>query len=193
MINYDLTQKIEIDGTEYPITLGGDYRVVLDVITALNDKELSENEKVVVALSVFYGISPQNIVLALYDNREFIQIAFDKMMWFINCGEEINEKQSAKPPLMDWEQDFPLLIAPINKALNREIRSPEYLHWWTFISGYMEIGECTFSTVANIRKKRMKGKPLDKQEQAFFRENADKVILKNRLSQEEIDFMNEDW
>ncbi len=193
MINYELPKEIDINGTVYPITKDGDFRMVLDVITALNDNALSENEKVVVSLSIFYGTEPQGVVSALYrGEKEFIQAALDKMMWFINCGED--EKAGDKePPIMDWEQDFPLLIAPINKTLGMEIRSVDYLHWWTFISGYMEMGECFFSHVTNIRRKRMKGERLDKQEQEFFRKNADKIILKNRLTQEEIDFMNEDW
>jgi len=166
--------------------------MVLDVITALHDNALPENKKVIVALSMFYEMEPQDVESALYyGERTFVQTALDKMMQFINCGE--SEKTGYKePPLMDWEQDFPLLIAPINKVLGREIRNPEPLHWWTFISGYMEMGECFFSHVTNIRQKRMKGERLDKQEQEFFRKNADKIILKNRLTQEEIDFMNED-
>lgn len=182
MINYDLPKKIEIDGTIYPLTKDGDYRVILDIITALNDEGLSGEEKSIVSLMLFYGEIPYNT-----------QTAINKMMWFINCGVEANEKKDDKPPVMDWEQDFPLLIAPINKVLNTEIRALPYLHWWTFISGYMEIGECTFSTVVAIRQKRQKGQKLDKAEQQFFRENADKVLLKNKLSQADMDFLDEDW
>jgi hypothetical protein len=193
MINYGLPKEMNVCGVTYPITNGGDYRVVLDVITALNDNALPENKKVITVLSMFYEIEPKDVEFALYyGERTFIQTALDKMMQFINCGEEEKEKYR-EPPLMDWEQDFPLMIAPINKALGREIRNPdEYLHWWTFVSGYMEIDECFFSHVTAIRQKRMKGERLDKQEQEFFRKNADKIILKNRLTQEEIDFMNED-
>ncbi len=182
MINYDLPKEIEIDGVIYPITKGGDYRVILDVITALNDTDLSEQEKIFVCFLMFYGEIPQNQ-----------EAAWKKMMWFINCGEEENRDKKPEPPVMDWEQDFSLLIAPINKVLGVEIRSVDYLHWWTFISGYTEIGECTFKNVVDIRRKRAKGQKLDKSEAEYFRKNPEKVILKNKVSQEDIDFIIGDW
>ena len=181
MINYDLPKEIEVGGLVYPITKSGDYRLILDIITALNDDELSEEERAIVCLMMFYGEIPENP-----------QEAISKMMWFINCGEDAKDKLDNKPPVMDWEQDFPLLIAPINKVAGIEIRSADYIHWWTFVSWYMEIGECTFSNVVSIRQKRQKGMKLDKTEQDFFRENADKVLLKNRLNQDDLDFLDEE-
>lgn len=177
MINYDLPKKLEISGKLYSITKNGDYRVILDIIAALNDDELSEEERAYVCLMMFYGEIPINP-----------EEAIKKMMWFINCGEEDNHKE--KPPVMDWEQDFPLLIAPINKVAGVEIRSVEYIHWWTFVSWYMEIGECTFSYIVGIRQKRQKGKKLEKAEQEFFNQHSDKVLLRNRLSQEDLDFLD---
>lgn len=52
MINYELPTKVNIDGTEYPINKNGDYRMVLDVISVLNDNELTKQEKAYCALSI---------------------------------------------------------------------------------------------------------------------------------------------
>ena len=59
------------------------------------------------------------------------------------------------------------------------------MHWWTFLSAYMEIGECTFSHVLSIRTKKAKGKTLEKWEQEFARENSDIIKLNHKLSEEE--------
>lgn len=60
-------------------------------------------------------------------------------------------------------------------------RGKDYLHWWTFLSAFMEIGECTFNTYVGIRDKLRRGKKLDKFEQKLYNENRDKIILKKKM------------
>ncbi len=71
------------------------------------------------------------------------------------------------------------------KVVGHDVRGDEYMHWWTFLSGYLEIGECTFSHVISIRQKKAKGKKLEKWEQEFAKENKNLVYLKQRKSEEE--------
>lgn len=179
MMNYSLPTEIEIEDVTYSINKKGDYRMVLDVISALNDDSLTDQEKAICSLGIFYN----------FNVPEDTQAAIDEMMRFINCGEDGENNQQTKQPLMSWEQDFNVLVAPINKALGVEIRSAPYLHWWTFISGYMEIGECQFSTIATIRQKKQKGLKLEKWEQEFYIENRRKVDLKVKYTTEEKNFM----
>jgi hypothetical protein len=149
----------------------------LDVIAALNDEDLTQQEKVYCALSIFYNFNiPENA-----------QKAADEMMKFISCGE--NAESSDKPPSMNWEQDFNIIVAPINKALGTEIRAMPYLHWYTFVSAYMELGECQFSHIINIRQKKQKGTKLEKWEQEFYNENKSKIDLKVNYTSEEKEFM----
>nr|DAM30170.1 MAG TPA: hypothetical protein [Caudoviricetes sp.] len=180
MMNYTLPTEIQIEGLSYPINKNGDYRMILDVISVLNDDSLADNEKAVCALAIFYN----------FNVPDDAQEAVNEMMRFINCGELEEKSSQARQPIMNWEQDFNVLVAPINKALGIEIRSVPYLHWWTFISGYMEIGECQFSTIVTIRQKRQKGKKLEKWEQEFYNENRKKVDLKPRFDDEEQKFLN---
>ena len=51
---WDLPVAVEINGKSYPIRNKCDYRVVLDVICALNDNELTDEEKVKCALFILY-------------------------------------------------------------------------------------------------------------------------------------------
>ena len=89
--------------------------------------------------------------------------------------------------------DFKILIAPINRVLGFETRTAEYVHWWTFLSAYMEIGECLFSNVISIRKKRISGKKLEPWEQEFYRENKKMVDLPQSLTDEEKEWLDSDW
>ena len=57
MINYSLPTEIIIDGVIYPINKNGDYRMILDVVSALNDETLSEQDKVRTSLCIFYDFN----------------------------------------------------------------------------------------------------------------------------------------
>ena len=104
----------------------------------------------------------------------------------------MDEKQSGrKPKVMDWQQDFPLIVSPINKALGFEVRAVEYLHWWTFLAAYQEIGDCLFAHVVSIRRKKKRGQKLDKSDQQFYRENRQIIDLKIEMTNEEQDILNE--
>ena len=86
---------------------------------------------------------------------------------------------------MEWEQDATLIITAVNRVVGREIRADKYMHWWTFLSAYMEIGECTFTHILSIRQKRDTGKKLEKCEQDYIRDNKDVVLLKDKLTEQE--------
>ena len=47
----------------------------------------------------------------------------------------------------------------------------QYLHWWTFLGAYMEIGESLFSQILSVRMKKAKGKKLEDWEREFYKEN----------------------
>ena len=69
---------------------------------------------------------------------------------------------------MDWEHDFQNIAPPVSRVLGYDVRTPnKYTHWWTFLGGYMEIGETTFSNVVSIRSKMAKGKKLEQYEKEF--------------------------
>lgn len=177
--------SVEINGEQFAIRNKCDYRVVLDAISALNDVELSKEEKLQCALYVFY----ENV-----EKITDFEIAIKEMMRIINNGEEESEQDRLpKPQLMDWEHDFKVLVAPLNKALSCEIRTVDYLHWWTFVAGYMEIGECLFSNIVSIRKKKMTGKKLEQWEQEFYKENKKMIDLPLNLTEEEQDWLDSDW
>ena len=54
MIYRFLPKSVYIDDTEYKIRNDGDYGVVLDVISALNNSKLSDYERAYCALYIFY-------------------------------------------------------------------------------------------------------------------------------------------
>ena len=184
-MNYSLPYSVNIDGEELQIRNKCDFRVVLNVIEALNDEDLTEQEKIQCALYIFYGEELAKI--SNYDE------AVKQMFIIINGGEEETE-QTEKPRLMDWSHDFQQIAPPISRVLGYDVRTPDrFTHWYTWLGGYMEIGECTFSNIVSIRSKRMKGKKLEKWEEEFYRENRKMIDLPQKLSKEEQEFLGSDW
>ena len=180
---WDFPTSLNVGGIDYEIRT--DYRAVLDVLTALNDPDLTDADDAMTAY-----MQSQVIMQIMFPNyeeipQEHIQEALDKVMEFIDIGVSDDRK---KPKTMDWEQDAPILIPAINKVLNCEIRAQKYIHWWTFLGAYMEIGESLFSSIVNIRQKLAKpGKKLEKWEQEFYKENKSLIDFhaKTERSEEE--------
>ena len=172
---YSLPTSVKVNGTEYEIQ--SDYRAVLDILTALSDNELDERDKSEVALDIFYPAFPE-MPYSCY------QEALNQCFRFIDRGQEKKPKQK-EPVLMSWEQDFDMIIAPVNRIAGCEIRALPYLHWYSFLSYYQEIGDCLFAQVVRIRDKRARGKTLDKQDREFYRRNRDIIDLKTNYTEAE--------
>lgn len=170
-MTWDLPTSVDVQGAAYAIRT--DYRCILDICTALNDPELSEAEKACVALELFY---PDFAAMPPEQFRE----ALEQCFWFIDGGQPGSGKKS--PRLVDWEQDFPHIIAPVNRVMGREVRGPEPLHWWTFLAAYNEIGDCTFAQIVRIRDKLARGKALDKQDREWYRRNRELVDFKRKYT-----------
>lgn len=183
---WDLPIDAEINGVKHPIRNNCDYRVVLDAICALNDNELTEEEKVKCALFIFYEDISQ---------IDDFEVAIKEMFRIVNGGELEEQTNDNKPRLMDWEHDFKQIAPPISRVLGYDVRTPnKYTHWYSFLGGYMEIGgECTFATIVSIRNKRAKGKKLEKWELEFLREHRKMIDLPQKLTTEEQELLNSEW
>lgn len=178
-VNYSLPTSVEISGKEYPIQ--SDYRAALDILAALSDNELDNQDKAEAALTIFY---PTLEEMPYTDYQEALQQCFR----FLDYGEDPREEKK-QPTLMSWSQDFSMIVAPINRIAGCEVRALDYLHFWTFMSYYCEIGDCLFSQVVAIRDKKARGKPLEKQEKEFYRRNRDLIDLKTTYTEAEKDVL----
>jgi len=165
---YELPTEIMIKDIPYHIRANGDYRMVLDVFSVLEDTELEQQERLISALIIFYdGMEEIEDVLAMPD----LETAIKKMFEFCNGGREYEAQTKKSRKLIDWEDDSALICSAINHVAGKEIRSEPYIHWWTFLSYYMSVGECVLSTVVSIRDKTMRGKKLEKWETEYRNEN----------------------
>lgn len=177
-----LPKKLNINGIDRAIR--SDFRVALLIFQACADPELSDEEKATVMVECLYEDE-----IPLKDYQE----ANEKASWFLDGGNSLDDKQGQAKKVMDWEQDEQIIFSAVNKVAGYETRVQEYIHWWTFLGFFNEIGEGLLSSVINIRQKKNKGKKLEKYEQEFYRENKSLIDIKQRYTaqeQAEIDYYN---
>lgn len=159
---YSLPSSAQLGSREYPHRT--DFREVLTVFSVLNDEKKPELLRWYTAISYFFeGDIP----------KEQYGAAMEYLAQFLTCG----EVGRPGPKLFDWEQDATAIIADVNVAAGREIRS-EKLHWWTFLSYFHGIREGQLSNLIAIRQKLRRGEKLEEHEQEFYRTNPEKVVLR---------------
>lgn len=181
MTSWSLPASLEVAGTEYEIRT--EFRPILDILSAFNDPELPEYARMQVMIEILYLTPPP---------EEHLEDAVKKAIWFIDCGQEMQEERQ-KPRTMDWEQDAAIIFPAVNKIAGYETRNPQqYTHWWTFMGFFNEIDDGLFSQVLAIRQKKAKGKKMEKWEKEFYEENKNLISLKAKLSQEEIDLRRQE-
>ena len=170
---FDLPRSVEIDGVEWSIR--SDYRDILTILSAFDDPNLENADKVYICLSGFY------VDFDMLSEDNYVK-AFEAAMGFIDhgCGEGKGRKT------MDWEQDANMLFPAVNKVAGYEVRAVEYMHWWTFLGLFMEISEGTYSTVLSLRSKKYGGKKLEKWELEWWSKNKAICEIKTRYSDEEL-------
>lgn len=161
-----LPTALSVSGREVPINT--DFRVMLDIYEAFCDNELSEAEKAYVCVRLMYR---EEIPVQSFEE------AVRRAYWFYDGGDMPKSKPS-RVRTIDWKQDEAILFPAVSKAVGvADVRQLPYMHWWTFLGAFGEIGEGLFTTVMSIRQKKAKGKKLEKWEKEFYSRNKSMIEL----------------
>lgn len=190
---YELPTFIKLKGRKFHITNAGDFRMVLDCFSALQDEKMSEDYRVLACLIIFYNeFDDKHIDEQLTEYKEYILDLVKEMFRFMNCGQEESPGAQQEVSLIDWKNDSTIISAAINGVANQEVRASPYLHWWTFIGYYMSIDDkSVLATVVGIRDKIVRHKKLEKWELEFKRHNPkyfvwNKSTVKDREAEQMI-------
>jgi hypothetical protein len=136
-----LPTAVEIDGVEYP--LNTDFRSCLRIIMAFEDDTLTDYEKQLIMLKTLYPIIPANIEEALKQGTKFL-----------NGGKD-NEPNDENVPtrLYLFSKDSNLIFSAFKQTHNINLQN-EKLHWWEFLSLFMDLGSNTaFCNLLGLRKR----------------------------------------
>jgi len=173
MTGWELPKTAVIGGKPY--TIHTDYREILEIFSWLQDEEKPEFLRWYVALALFFEEE--------IPDKDFAEAA-EYFRWFVSCGQE--EEKDPGPELLNWQQDAQDIVADVNKVAGQEIRALPYLHWWTFLGWFRGIGEGNLSILLSVREKLRRGKKLEPHEQAYYRRNRSRVVMRKKYSASEL-------
>ena len=93
----------------------------------MQDRNIKENEKIILALNLFYEEIPQDIKKGI-----------DGILWFYTRGNtQIKEKKSndnTKKQIYSFEHDANLIYSAFLSQYGVDLNEIDYLHWWKFKS-----------------------------------------------------------
>lgn len=171
-----LPESLDVCGKELPIN--ADFRNILTIFSALTDETLTPEEKAYIAIKRLYRVPISTAI---------VEEAIKKAYWFLDGGNMPKSKPS-EVKMLDWEHDESIIMPAVSKTIGVvDVRSLPYLHWWTFLGAFGEIGEGLFSQVVHLRQKLGKGEKLTKPEKEFIRKNDELVTLRTAEEKAAID------
>jgi len=154
-------ETLVVGGEEYEIN--SDFRFALSAILAFEDPELTLGEKNSVVLQNIFGESLERIP------EDSIEEAIDQCRWFMDGGHPSEPgEQSSGSRVYALSHDEMLIFAAFQSTHGIDL-SNSHLHWWRFLSLFMDLGQDTaFCQLVALRKRDQEGK-LSKEEQIAVR------------------------
>ena len=147
-------QAVEIDGTEYRLKTS--FRDALLTMLAFEDRSLTMNEKAQIVLVNLYEEIPENTPAAL-----------DKADWFLNGGAPERDEPVRERRLYSFSQDANYIYAAFRATHGIDLGTTD-LHWWHFLSLFMDLGQdTTFCQMVAMRKRYYAGKCTREERQAI--------------------------
>ena len=162
----DLPTAVIVDGIEYDID--SDYRAALRIMLAFEDYSLTINEQCGILLANLYKTIPNNVEHAL-------KVGFK----FLACGKDEEKTDEEPVRLYSFEQDAKFIFAAFQQTHGVDL-SITKMHWWKFITLFMDLGvNTTFCWLVSLRKRVNSGK-ASKEELRTASELGDIFAIKQR-------------
>ncbi len=167
ILTQKLPTKIKVNDNIYDINY--DYRTILNIILAFEDEDLLYEEQLYVLIKSLYK----------EEIPEFdLEKAVIKGIKFIDCGEEQKEENKIKKPrVYSFSKDGNYVFSGINQTHHIDIEEKETLHWWKFMSLFMDMStDCMFGELMYYRTRKQEGK-LTEEEKKNYKKIKDIVEL----------------
>lgn len=127
---------VEIDNKKYEIN--SDFRTSILFELMMEDRELSDEEKIYITLELYYKEVPKNI-----------KEAIEKVLWFYKAGKEDNHSSNISKTrkrslgnnkkVYSFEYDADYIFSAFFSQYNIDLQDIDYLHWWKFKSMFKSL------------------------------------------------------
>lgn len=155
-----LPTVVNIDGSEY--TINSDFRTSILFELLMKDNDLSNEDKIIQALELYYPVLPSNI-----------NEAIDKILWFYRCGKGITTSKGIgkgkSTQIYSFEYDDDYIYSAFLDQYEVDLQDIEYLHWWKFKAMFKALKQN--NEIVKIMGYRAMdlSKVKDKEEKAYYR------------------------
>ena len=165
-----LPSTVEIDGTEYEINT--DFRISVLFSLLMEDDELTEEQKVLQALSLYYPVVPNNIGKAI-----------EQIKWFYSCGKSdkpigSKKRKTNSTKVFDFEAAANYIYSAFMSQYRIDLQDIRQLHWWKFkalLEGLKEDNK--LSKIIEYRSMDL-SKIKDKEQRKFYKDMQKQYSLK---------------
>ena len=128
-----LPKKVDIDGRDYEINW--DFRTSILFEMMMNDVELSDKEKLIKGIELYYPVIPENL-----------EKAIEKIIWFYSCGKENNNESgtvsnSKNDKIYSFDYDDEYIYSAFLSQYGIDLQDIECLHWWKFKAMFKSLNE----------------------------------------------------
>ena len=176
-----LPTSFSIDGKKYEFNY--DFRTSILFCLLMQDTELTEEEKILQGLQLYYPVIPPNI-----------EEAYKKILYFYSRGKEIEDNKKVKQGkrifkrnnnrAYDFEIDADLIFSAFMTQYNINLNR-DNLHWWEFMSLFNSLKDDTeIVKIMNYRTIDVNSIE-DKKERKTYKQLQDYYSLENTMTMEE--------
>ncbi|MBY6844874.1 bacteriophage Gp15 family protein [Clostridium botulinum] len=172
---------VEIEGEDYEIN--SDFRTSILFEMLMQDDSVSEEDKIIQALQLYYPVIPSNI-----------NEAVDKMLWFYRCGKDVTPskgtgKGKGVTQIYSFEHDDDYIYSAFLDQYGIDLQDIEYLHWWKFKAMFKSLKEDNEIVKIMGYRSMDLSKVKDKEEKNYYRKMQE--LYKIPLPQDEKDKLEE--
>ena len=156
-----LPESVNIDGNDYEVN--SDFRTSILFELLMQDNSIGEENKIYMALELYYPIIPSNI-----------NEAINQTLWFYKCGKDItkskgNGKGKSVTQIYSFEHDDDYIYAAFMDQYSIDLQDIDYLHWWKFKAMFKGLKEDN-EIVKIIGYRSMElSKIKDKEQKAYYK------------------------
>ncbi|APQ95866.1 bacteriophage Gp15 family protein [Clostridium botulinum] len=171
---------IEIEDVEYEIN--SDFRTSILFELLMQDNELSEEDKIMQALQLYYPVIPSNI-----------NEAVEQMLWFYRCGKDIIPSKGTgkgkSTQIYNFEYDDDYIYSAFLDQYRIDLQDIEYLDWWKFKAMFKALKEDNEIVKIMGYRSMDLSKIKDKEEKNYYRKMQE--LYKIPINKDEKDKLEE--
>lgn len=111
--------------TPHGLKIRTDFRESIKFELLIQDNNINQSEKLIIALNLFYYEMPSNIEQAVED-----------LIWFYKCGKnddlKIKKNNNRSKQIYSYEFDENYIYTAFLQQYNIDLNKIKHLHWWKF-------------------------------------------------------------